>query len=129
MVLYYLLLAPCISIWNSTNFYWSTAYTYGILLSSNGPCISPWYSTIVYWPMPLLWYSTIFYWLPSYPCGTLLSSTVQLPKPMIFYCLPMAPANPLCSLLSSTGSLPIHVVLYYLLLSHCLYLWYSTVFQ
>ena len=87
MVLYYLLLAPCLSLWNSS---------YYILLA-------PWLSTL---------HTTIFYRPTACIYGTLLSSTGSLLIPMVLYYL----------------SLPIHVVLY-LLLSLCLYLCYSTIFQ
>ena len=128
MVLYYLLLAPCLSLWNSSTFYLPTDYPYCTQLSSTGPLHV---SLVLYYlllaPCLSRWYSTIFYWLPSYPCGT-LTSTVPLPIPMLLYYLPIAHTYPFGTLLSSTGAMPIPIVLKCLLLVPCLYLWYSTVF-
>ena len=42
LVLYYLLLVPCLYLWYSTVFYCPAAYTYGTLLISNGPCLFLW---------------------------------------------------------------------------------------
>ena len=101
MVLYYLLLTPCLSLWNSTTFYWPNAYTNGILLSSNGPCISPWYSIVFYWPN-------------AYTNGILLSSNGPCISPwysFVFY-WPNAYT----------------MILYYLLLAPFLSLWYSSIF-
>ena len=157
MVLYYLLLAPFLSLWYSIIFYCLTAYTYGTLLSSNGPYLSLLYSNIFYWPnaytygtllsstgsllIPMilyylllsyclyLWYSTSS--LPMGPVhllGTLLSSSG--PMPILWYSTVFywLPAYTYGTLLSSTGSLPIPMVLYHLLLPPVLYLWYSTTF-
>ena len=57
---------------------------------------------------------TTFYLIPTYIYGTLLSSTGYLYIPMVLF------------LLHSTAFLSIPMVLYYLLLAHCLSLWYST---
>ena len=108
------------------------AYPYRNQLSSTGPLPI---SMVLYYlllaPFLSLWYHIIFYWLPEFPFGTLL----------IFY---WPTAYTYDTVLHSTGSLPIHRVLYYLLLTpsscllhialvlfylllaHCLYLWYST---
>ena len=116
MILYYLLLALCLSQCYPTSFYWPTAYTYGTIF--------------------------IFYWLPAYPKGSLLPSTGQLPIPTVPYHLLMT----LClSLLFSFNNLLTHCLYlwYYstfywlpvypygtVLLStgSLLYLWYSTIF-
>ena len=107
MVLYYLLLAPCLSLWNYSTFYWPTDYPYCTQLSSTGPLPI---TMVLYYlllaPCLSLWYSTIFYWLPSYPWG-ILSSSVSLPIPMLLYYLPNDHAYPYGSLLSSTGPMPI----------------------
>ena len=182
MVLYYLLLAPCLSLWYSSIFYCPTAYTYGILLSSTGslpipkilyyilltPCLSLWYSTTMYWPtaytygtllspvcpLPIpmilsylllasclspcysttplhclyLWYSSIFYLPTIYPI--VLYYLLQAPCLSFLYsiivCWPTAYTY--VTLLISTCSLPSPVLLYYFLLTHFLYLWYSTNF-
>ena len=121
MIVYYLLLPHCLSLWYSTTFYWLPAYIYGTLLPSTGPlhipmviyyhllthCLYLWYSTIFYWPLPIpmelyylllapgisICYSTIFYWIPAFIYDTILLST---------------------------GSLTILMVLYYFLLAYCL---------
>ena len=108
MVLIYLLLAHCLSLWYYTIFYWLPAYSYGELLSSTGLLPIPmvlYYLLLTY--CPYLRYSTIIYWHPVYPCRTLLPST----SPTAYTFGP---------LLSSTGSLPIPIVVYYLQLAHCL---------
>ena len=60
MLIYYLLLAPCLSLWYPTSFYWPTAYPFDTLLFSTGflpismilfyilqaHCLSLWYSYI-----------------------------------------------------------------------------------
>ena len=192
MVLFYLLLTPCLPLWYFTTFYWLPAYTFGTLLSSTvplripmvlyylllahclsrvftipivpyyllmAPCLSLWFSFIHLLTHCLyLWYFFTFYWLPANPYGTILPSIGSLPIPMVLYYLLLAPClyrwystifycpttNTFGTLLSSTGSLPIPhflsfwfeqvgslpipLVLYYLLLSHYQYLWYSTIF-
>ena len=118
MVLYYLLLAPCLYQWYSTTFYWLSAYNYGTLLPSTNSLpitlvfyylllITAYtYGTLVpftgslsiymilYYLLLahclLLWNSTIFYWLTAYNYGTLLSSTGFLPLPMVFFYLLLA---------------------------------------
>ena len=112
---HFLLLAPCLSIWYSTIFFWLTAYTYDSLLPLSllhdytYDTILPYIGSL---PIPLIlyclllthclsyWYSTTFHWPTSYTYVTLLRST---------------------------GSLPIPLVLFYLLLTYCLYLRYSTI--
>ena len=149
MVIYYLLLAPCLYLWYSTIFFWLPAYPYGTLpttfywppdyphctqLSSTGPlpvsmvlyylllapCLSLWYSTIS--PFLSMWYS-IFYCPSANTYVTLLSSKcscLSLRYSTIFYG-PIAYTNG--TLLSSTGPLLIPMILYFLLLAPCLYLW------
>ena len=131
VVLYYLLLAPCLSLLYSTVFYWVGFYTYDALLPSTGPlhilmvlyylllahCLYLWYSTIFYWPLPIsmeLLSSTapglsICYLLLD-PCFYLWYSTT-------FYWLPDYPYG---TLLFSTGPFTITIVLAHLLLAHCL---------
>ena len=75
------------------------AYHYCTILSSTGP-------------LPISMVHTSFYWFPAYPLGTLLSSADPLPIPTLLNYRLLAP----CLSLS------------YFLLTHCLYLWYSTTF-
>ena len=121
MAFYYLLLAPCLSLWHYTN----------VLLAH---CLSLWYSPTYFWPTA---YSTIHYWLQ--------------PILMILFYLLLIPARTFGSPLPSTAFLPIIIVLSYLLPAHCLlyyplldtaytydthlstsfpcqYLWYSSTF-
>ena len=142
-VLYYHLLAPCLSMSYFTTFYWPNAYTIGTLLSSKGslpiPIVNILPSTGPL-PMPMLlyyillthcvylWYSTIFYWLPAYSYGILLPSTGSLPIPMLLFHFYWPTVYHYSTLLTSTSSMPIPIVLYYILLAHCRYLWYSTYF-
>ena len=100
MPLYYLLLAPCLSLWYSSIFYWLPAYPYGTLLPSTGHCLYQ-------------WNSTIFYSIPAYTYVNLLSST----------------AFTYDTLLPSSGSLNILMVIYYLLLANCLSLWHFITFN
>ena len=105
MVLYYLLLAHCLSLCYSTTSTGSLPIPmvfYYLLLA---PCLS-------------LWYYTIFYWPSAYHYGTLLHSSC-----------PLATAYTNDTLLSTTGSLPIPMEPFYLLLPSCLYLWYSLIFN
>ena len=156
MILYYLLLAPCLSLWYFTIFYRPTAFHYGTHLPSTGPLLI---FMVLYYlllaPCLFLWYTTFFYWLTTYPYGTLLSSTDLLPISTVLYYHLLTPCLSLSyfttfycpttytfgTLLSSTGSLPIPIVVYclqwptayamllfYLLVIHCLYLWHSTIF-
>ena len=101
MVLYYLLLSHCLSLLHSTFFYCLSAYTDGIYYLLLAHCL-------------YIWYSTTLYLIPIYTYGTLLSSTDSLHIPL--------------TLLSSTGSLTTPLVFFYLLLAHCLSLWYSPTF-
>ena len=153
MKLYYLLLAPCLSLWYSIIFYWPTAYHYGTLLLSSCPLPTLLSSTgsmpitMVLYYLHLahflcLCYSTIFYWTTAYTSVTLLSSTGSLPIPLVLYYLLLAhclsiryssifywiPTYTYGILLSSNGSLPIPTVLFYLLQAHCLSLWYYPTF-
>ena len=117
IVLYYLLLAPCLSPWYSSIFYCLPAYPYGTyhlllatvytnvtLLSSTGSLLIP---MLFYYflldPCLYLWYSTTFHWLPDYPLGNLLSSSDPLPITMILFYLLLA-----------------HCLLYYRLLAPCI---------
>ena len=102
MLLFYLLLAPCIS--------------YGTLLPSTVPLPI---SLVLYYllltPCLSLWYCITFYLVPAFTSS-----------PMVFYylthCLSMWYSTTFC------WALPVPMVLYYLLLAPCLFLWYSTIF-
>ena len=74
MILFYLLLAPCLYLWNSTTFYCLPAYTYDILQSFTG-----------FMPIPMVF--TTFYLIPTYIFGTLLSSTGYLHIPLVLFYL------------------------------------------
>ena len=149
MILYYLLLALCLSQFYPTSFYWPTAYTYGTLfifywlpaypngslLPSTGQLPIPTvpYHLLMTLCLSLLfsfnhllthclylWYYSTFYWLPVYPCGTVLPSTGSLSIPMVLYYLLLAPCYTFGTLLSSTVQLLLPMVFCYLLLAHCL---------
>ena len=129
---YYLLLAHWPSLCYSTIFYWPTGSLYGTLPtfpSPVAPCAT--YVTLPFSTGPLavsmvhycllllllanwlsLWYTTIFYWPNGYLYGTQLSSTGPLALSGVLYYLLLA----------------ISMVHYYLLVSHWLYLWYTTIF-
>ena len=104
MLLYYLLLAPCLS--------------YGTLLSSTDS-------------LPV---TVVLHYLLLGPClylytyGILLPSTDPLPIPKVLYYLPLAHCLSLWYSSTFCWALPVHMVLYYLLLAPCLFLWYSTIF-
>ena len=137
MVLYYHLLAFCLSLWYSTiglmapclflsysfTFYCVPAFTYDTKIPSTGPLsISMVLSCLYIWLLlPFSGSLTIpmvlFYFLVS-PCRYLWYST-------IFYFLPAFTYD---TLLFSTGYLPIPLILYHILLAHRLSLWYSTMF-
>ena len=97
LIIYYILLVHCLSLWDST------------AISGSAPCI-------------YLCYSSTFYWPTSYTYGTLLPSTDPLPIPMVLYYLLLATTYTNGTRLSSIGSRPIHMLFYYLLLDPCLYL-------
>ena len=131
MLLYYLLLAPCLSYGTLLPSTCPTAniigtllsstdslpvpvllhyfllrpclyiYTYGILLPSTDHCLSMWYSATFCWALPV---PVVLYYLLLAPCLFLWYST-------IFYWLT---SNTYGSLPSFTGPLPIPIVLYYL---------------
>ena len=123
MILYYLLLAHCLSLWYLTTFYWLPDYTYGTLLPSTSSLPIP---LVLYHLLAHclnLWYSTNFYWPTTFIYGLLLPSTgLSL---WYFY---WVPTFTYATLLPSLGPLHIPIVLHYLLLTHCLYLWYSSIF-
>ena len=116
LVLFYIPLDTCLYLWYSSILYWLPDYPYNTLLSSSGSLTIP---LVLYYRLLAsclyLWYYIIFYWLSVYTYGTLLP----------FY---WPSANNYGTILYSTGSLLIPMVLYYLLLAHCLYLWYSSIF-
>ena len=147
------LLAPCLSLWYSTTFYWHTAYTYSTLLPFIGPLTYPYgthYNLLV--PCLSLWYSTILYWLHAYPYGTTIfsrptafhygtklhstgplvhnyfywSTALSLWYFTIIYWLPAFPFRT-STLLPSTDPLPIPVVHKYFYWSTALSLWYFTI--
>ena len=116
MILYYLLLAPCLSRWYSTIFYRPTAFHYGTHLPSTGPLpISIVLYYFLLFSCLFLWYTTFFYWLTAYTYGSLLSSTDLLPITTVLYYHLLAPCL----------SLSYFTTFYW---PHCLYLWYSTIF-
>ena len=128
MVHYYLLLAHWLSLCYSAIFYWPTGSLCGILPSSPSP-VAPSYVTQPYFTGPLavsmvhyflllanylpLWYTAIFYCPTGYLYGTQLSSTGQLALPRVLNYLLLA----------------ISMVHYYILLSHWLSLWYTTIYN
>ena len=116
LVLYYLLLTPCLSLWYSITFYLVPAYTSIHMVS--------YYLLLIYFLY--LRYSTSFHWPTAYPCGTLLPSAghclsllyYQLLAPCLFLWYSTIfywlTSNTYGTLLSSTGPLPIAIALYYL---------------
>ena len=97
-----LLLTHWLYLWSTTIFYWP-----------NGPLCGTHYLMLVQWLS--LWYTTIFYWPTGTPYGTLLSFPGQV-------------AHSYGTLSFSSSSLAVSVVHYYLLLAHCLFLWYTLIF-
>ena len=82
LVLYYLLLTPCLSLWYSITFYLAPAYTSKRMVS--------YYLLLTHYLY--LRYSTTFHWPMAYPCGTLLPSAgpcLSLWYYTIFYWLPV----------------------------------------
>ena len=85
LVLYYRLLASCLSLWYSTIFYWPNAYTYGILLSSAGSLLIPMVLYVFYYPTAYTYGLLLSSNGPAYPLGTLLSSSGPLPVDLCLY--------------------------------------------
>ena len=86
MVLNYHLLAPCLSLWYSSTFYWLPDYTDGTLLPSTYSLpihMSLYYLLLA--PCLSLWYPSSFNWPTAYPYGTILPSIDPLHIPMILY--------------------------------------------
>ena len=129
MVLYYFLLANCLSLWYSSSFYWPTAYTYRTLLPFTGPLSCP-YSIHLSYTGSLTFHMVLFHLLMALCLYIWYSYTFtgSLLIPMeltIFYCLPVYTYN---TLLFSTGPLPKPMVLYFVPLCPCLTLWYCSIF-
>ena len=99
MVNYYLLLAHWISLGYTTIYYWPNVYLYCTLPSPTGPLdismvhcylllahwISLWYTTIFYWISQR--YTTLSYWPNGYLYGTPPSHIGPLTIPMVHYFL------------------------------------------
>ena len=110
MVHFTLLLAHWLSLWYTTIFYWHNGYLFGTLPSPTGPrdisivhyyfllarWISVWYNTLSYWQSLL--YTLTFFW----PTGNLNGTLPSLIDPLA---------------ISNVHS--------YLLLAHCMSLWYT----
>ena len=137
MVLYYLLLTLCLSLWYSSIIYWPTVYHFFTILPSTSPLPIPMVFFYLMATCLYLFYSTIFHKFPACIYGTILSSTAPLSKqkvlyylpiPMVLYHILLATAYTNGFLLSSTGSLHIPMLFFYLLLDPCLYLWYAFTF-
>ena len=133
-------------------FYWPTGYLYGTLLCPIVPMLSLWYTSIFYWPtgylygtLPPLLAHLIFYGTLHSPIGPLAIPMVHyyllLAKSYLFFCTLPSPTGPLDisiyttifywlagylfgTLPSQTGPLDICNVHSYILLAHCISLWY-----
>ena len=91
---------------------------YYLLLSQ---CLYLCYSTIFQCLLPAIWYSTNFYLSYAYTFGTLLSSAGSLLIPMVLYCLLLSRCLYLWYSTDFQWPLPIPLVVFYLLLAQCLY--------
>ena len=133
MVLYYLLLTLCLSLWYSSIIYWPTVYHFFTILPSTSPLPIPmvfYYLMATFFTLLCSTYSLPVYMVLYYLLLPLIKQKVlyYLPIPMVLYHILLATAYTNGFLLSSTGSLHIPMLFFYLLLDPCLYLWYAFTF-